>query len=215
MNINRSLLLGAAMLSLSAGASAQSPATGSQLAAQPPAGAIGPSVSAPAGQMVLAAGTEVPMKTIRELSSRTNRQGDRFDLVVSEDVLVDGHIVIPRGARGVGEIAKLVPKGSFGKSGKLETRLLYVAIGNHRIRLDGHAADRGKSGTGATVATAVFAGVASAFVTGTSAVIPIESTMVGYVDRDLSIVLQPAEPVVPMLVPKAAVATPVPAAGSQ
>ncbi|MGS1018096.1 hypothetical protein [Allosphingosinicella humi] len=131
------------------------------------------------------------MKTLRELSSKHSRQGDRFDLVVSEDVLVNGHVVIPKGSRGIGEISRLEPKGAFGKSGKLETRLLYVAVGNTRIRLDGQAADRGKSGTGATVATAIFAGVAAAFVTGTSATIPSGSSMIGYTDRDLPIVLRP------------------------
>lgn len=143
------------------------------------------------GPLVLLAGTEVPMKTLTEVSSKHNRQGDRFELVVSEDVLVQGHVVIPRGARGVGEVTKLVPKGAFGKSGKLETRLLYVAVGNSRIRLDGRAADRGKSGTGATVVTAVAAGVFSAFVTGTSAVIPAQSTIIGYVERDMPLALKP------------------------
>lgn len=131
------------------------------------------------------------MKTLAALSSKTNRQGDRFELVLAEDVLVDGHVVIPKGAPGVGEITRLVPKGSFGKSGKLETRVLYVSVGNVRIRLDGQSADRGKSGTGATVVTAVLVGVAAALVTGTSAVIPQGSTLMGYVDRDLPLALQP------------------------
>lgn len=146
------------------------------------------------------------METLRDLSSKRNRQGDRFDLTVSEDVVVNGYVIIPRGSRGVGEISRLVPKGAFGKSGKLETRLLYVAVGNSRIRLDGSAADRGKSGTGATVATAVLAGVMSAFITGTSAEIPKGSTMVGYVDRDTPIILKRAPqasppPVVVSVVP--------------
>ncbi|PTQ13321.1 hypothetical protein CLG96_04260 [Sphingomonas oleivorans] len=141
--------------------------------------------------MVLRAGTEVPMRTNGELSSKTNRQGDRFDLTVTEDVLVGPHIVIPRGARGIGEITRLIPKGAFGKSGKLELRLLYVEVGNARVRLDGRAGDRGRSGTGATVATAVLAGVFSAFVTGTSARLPSGSTLVGYVERDLPLVLRP------------------------
>lgn len=142
------------------------------------------------GPLVLQAGTEVPMKTLTEVSSKRNRQGDRFDLVVSEDVIVGGHVVIPRGSRGVGEVTRLVPKGAFGKSGKLEVRLLYVAVGNSRVRLDGRAADRGKSGTGATVATAVLAGLFSAFVTGTSAVLPADVTVVGFVERDVPLELK-------------------------
>lgn len=172
------------------------PAVQSPVPAPPPAPVAGAS-------LVLPMGTEVPMKTLRELSSKRSRQGDRFDLVVSEDVVLDGHVVIPLGSRGIGEVTRLEPKGAFGKSGKLETRLLYVSVGNSRIRLDGSAADRGKSGTGATVATAVFVGIASAFVTGTSAVIPEGSTMIGYVDRDIPILLQrtATPPPAPIVVP--------------
>ena len=171
------------------------------LCAQAPAPAPVATVAPAMPGLVLREGTEVPMRTLRALSSNTNRQGDRFDLTVSEDVLVDGHVVIPRGARGIGEITRLVPKGAFGKSGKLETRLLYVAVGNARIPVSGQAADRGKSGTGATVATAVLAGVASAFVTGTSARVPEGSTMIGYVSRDLPLVLEAPRPEAPIVVP--------------
>lgn len=181
-------LIGTAAQAQAPAAPVQPPAPAAALAA--PVQAL---IAAPVtGPLVLLAGTEVPMNTLAEVSSKANRQGDRFDLVVSEDVLVQGHVVIPRGARGVGEVTKLVPKGAFGKSGKLETRLLYVAVGNSRIRLDGRAGDRGKSGTGATIATAVLAGVVSAFVTGTSAVIPAQSTMIGYVERDMPLLLQTA-----------------------
>ena len=180
------------LMSAAVAAAAQadrSPPSATQPALQPPAltARMAPVAES---QLILPMGTEVPMKTVRELSSKRNRQGDRFDLIVSEDVFLNGYVIISRGSRGVGEITRLVPKGAFGKSGKLETRLLYVAVGNNRIRLDGSAADRGKSGTGATVATAVVAGVVSAFITGTSAHIPEGSTMIGYLDRDIPILLQ-------------------------
>jgi hypothetical protein len=151
---------------------------------------VAPAAPVP-GALVLRAGTPILMQTVVGLSSLTNREGDRFDLSVTEDVTVGGYTIIGRGARGIGEIAKLVPKGSFGKSGKLELRLLFVEAGDARIRLDGRAASRGRSGTAGTVVTAVLAGTFAAFVTGSSAVVPAGSAMTGFVDRDLPIFLQP------------------------
>ncbi len=152
------------------------------------------------------------MTTTQELSSRTNRQGDRFELVVASDVIVDGHVVIPRGSRGVGEITLLRKKGAFGRSGKLETRVLHVNVGGMNIPLDGQCGDRGKSGTAATVATAIAAGVFSAFVTGTSAVIPTGSTMIGYIETDLPVQLAAPVPAPgPLVVPATAPASAPPA----
>ena len=41
-------------------------------------------------------------------------------VAVAQDVAVDGHVVIPRGTRAVGEITWRTGKGAFGKSGKME-----------------------------------------------------------------------------------------------
>ncbi|HEY0314089.1 MAG TPA: hypothetical protein VGC56_16570 [Allosphingosinicella sp.] len=190
MNIIAKALGACAALALVSGAAVAQPA---------------PAAMASTGErLVLKSGTEVPMKTIAPLSSKVNRQGDRFDLVVAEDVRVNGALVIPRGSRGVGEITHLVHKGAFGRSGKLDTRVLYVTVGDTQVKLDGHAADKGKSGTAGTVAVAVVAGVFSAFVTGKSAVLPSGSTMMGYVQSDMAmtaIAAPSASPIIPASAP--------------
>lgn len=99
--------------------------------------------------------------------------------------------MIRQGSRAVGEIARLVPKGAFGKSGKLDIELLYVDTGDARIRLSGRAANRGESGTTNVVVTAVLAGAFSAFVTGRSADLPSGSPMVGFVDYDVPLLVRP------------------------
>jgi hypothetical protein len=137
------------------------------------------------GGPVLRAGTVVPMRTLETLNSKTVRQGQRFALNVSADVVVDGLVVIPRGARGTGEIARVVSRGMFGKPGKLEVRMLFVEAGGARIRLDGRAAERGKAKTGVVVAGAVLIGVSAGFVKGKSAEIPAGTEVAGYVYADL------------------------------
>lgn len=138
-------------------------------------------------QLMLPANSEITFELLDELDSRSNRKGDRFTLRVSEDVMVGSYVVIPRGSRGVGEITRLVKKGAFGKSGKIDVRLSYVTVGSNRIPLSGQARERGAGGTTETIGAAILVGVFSAFVTGRSAVIPARSTIIGYTEGDIPI----------------------------
>ena len=141
---------------------------------------------------VLRAGTPVPLVTLAEISSKTHKQGDRFELAVSEDVLVDGQVAIPRDARAIGEIAEHRAKGAFGRAGKLEIQLLHVEAAGRRIRLDGALADKGKDSAVPAIATGVIvAGVLGAAIKGKHASIPPGTRLTGYVHRDLP--LAPAD----------------------
>jgi hypothetical protein len=135
--------------------------------------------------LVLRYGTRVAMQTVQPLSSKRARQGQRFDLEVTEDVRVDGLLVIPKGARGVGEVSRAIPKGMMGKVGKIEVRVLFVEVGGQRIRLDGQAADRGKSGLAPVALMTPLVGIASGFITGKNATIPAGSAIDGYVYKDV------------------------------
>ena len=150
---------------------------------------------------VLLENTEIPLRTMAELSSKKNKVGDRFDLEVVDDIKLNNRTVIPAGTRAIGEVTKVIKKGMFGKSGKLETRVLYVRLGDKQIRVKGESGDRGKSGTAATVASLVFIWPAAFFVTGKSAVLPPGTQTTTYLENDLPIIFaddtQPAAVVVP------------------
>lgn len=137
---------------------------------------------------MLRQGTPVALKTVEPLSSRRARQGQRFALEVLDEVRVDGMLVIPRGARGVGEVSRVVTKGMMGKAGKLEVRALYVEVAGSRIRLDGIASDKGASGAAPVVLAAPLIGVSAAFFKGKSAVLPAGSTIEGFVFQDVPLV---------------------------
>ena len=142
---------------------------------------------AAANPIVLREGASIPLATIAELNSLTARQGERFELVVTDDVMAAGYVAIPRGARAFGEIRRVTGKGMVGKRGKLEVQLLFVELDGHRIRIDGRAADGGTSGLAPAVGTAILAGAIGGFVTGTSARLPAGTAMTGYLYRDLSL----------------------------
>jgi hypothetical protein len=143
---------------------------------------------------VLRAGTPVPMRTIDPLDTRRNRQGERFGLVVTDDIRVGRWTVIPKGSRATGEIARLAPRSSLGQSGRMELMLLHVDVGAARIRLDGRAGASGRGSTADNVATTAFAFAFAPFVTGKSAVLPAGSPMTGYVQRDMPIAPVESDP---------------------
>jgi hypothetical protein len=140
-----------------------------------------------AGQNILRAGTEINLVTRTELNSRRNRTGNRFELEVSDPVTLNGQVVIPSGSVAVGEVTRRRGRGMWGKRGILETRLLFVRVGDQQIRITGQAGDRGRAGTAGVVASLVVIPVAGFFVTGTSAVIPAGTRTVGYLESDLPV----------------------------
>jgi hypothetical protein len=144
--------------------------------------------SAPQAPAVLAAGTPVVLKTLAPLSSRDAVQGQRVPLEVTEDVLVEGALVIPKGTHGVGEVSRVVEKGMYGKAGKLELRVLFVEIRGTRIRLDGEVRQKGESGLGTVVAVAPLIGVSAGFFSGKHAIIPARTLVTGHVFQNLLLV---------------------------
>ncbi len=138
-------------------------------------------------RLLLRAGTGISMETREPLSSRTARQGQRVALEVKDSVRVDGHVVIPRGTAAVGEVARVVHRGKFGKSGKLELRAMFIELGGRRIRLEGSTGDRGKSATAPVVAGVLLIGATASLITGKSAILPAGSPLSASVWQDVTL----------------------------
>ena len=156
---------------------------------------------------MLRQGTEVRSRPEQPLSPKTATVGERFELRSIEPVNVGSLLVIPAGSRAVGEVTRVEKKGGFGKSGKLDTRVLYVIVGDSRIGMTGKASDQGAGGTVGTVAAAVLFWPVMPFVTGKSADLPAGTTLAGYVENDIALAVAAAAPVMPTLVIPASAAT--------
>lgn len=178
---------------------------------------------APASQEnVLRAGTEIPMQTREELTTKKKqvRTGQRVQLVVSSDVMQNGVVVIPAGTPGIGEVTEVRNKGMWGKSGYIAVRILSIRIGDRQIRMSGTFDDKGVTGTGGVVAAVAFVPIAGFFTTGTSATIPIGAPVKGFLDEDIvyrPVQVAPKVLEVPTSVPASAPEqppAPMPAAGT-
>ena len=180
-------------IALAALAAAQTAAP-AQLAPAAPATTIAPTASqavilAPAAGDVVRAGTAVPLVMAEGLDSNNKalREGQQFRMTVAHDVRLGTSVVIPAGSVATGEITEIRRKGMWGKSGRINARVLNVRVGDRLIRLAGAFDDKGTTGTAGVVGALVVLPVAGFFVTGTSAKIPAGSGVKGFLDEDLRI----------------------------
>jgi hypothetical protein len=187
-------------LALAAAAAAQVAAPQASIQ-QAPAVVIAPAapqavIVAPATGTMLRAGTEVPLRLEEGLDSndKSLREGQQFRMTVANDVRLGTMVVIPAGSPATGEITDIRRKGMWGKSGRINARVLNVRVGDRLIRLTGNFDDKGVTGTAGVVAAIAFVPIAGFFMTGTSAKIPAGGGVKAFLDEDLTIAM-PSAPV--------------------
>ena len=165
--------------------SIQPPAPPAQIAPAAPQAVI---LSSPT-ESVLRAGTEVPLVMSQSISSndKSLRAGNQIRLQVANSIMLGGAVVIPAGSPATAEITEVRRKGMWGKSGRIEARVLNVRVGDRLIRLSGTFDDKGVTGTAGVVGAIVFVPIAGFFLTGTSASINAGSGVKAFLDEDLRI----------------------------
>ena len=145
---------------------------------------------------MLRAGTEVPLQTREELTTKKKalRVGQRFQMEVAADVELNGVVVIPAGTPASGEITQVRNKGMWGKSGYIGARVVALRLGDRSVRLSGTFDDKGVTGTGGVVAAVAFVPLAGFITTGTSAMIPNGAPIKGFLDEDVAFRTVPMQP---------------------
>ena len=208
------------LLAMAAAANAQATAPASGLAAPvvaetaAPAAAPPPIAEVPTTNAILRAGTPVALRLMEEITTekKAARVGQRIMLEVAAPLELNGTVVIPTGTPAWGEVTGVRNKGMWGKSGKLDARLLYLRVNGRQIRLSGTFDDKGVTGTAGVVGAVVLIPIAGFFMTGTSAKLPKGGAVNGFIDEDVTLAFKagaadplqiPAAPA-PMAVPDVA-----------
>jgi hypothetical protein len=104
---------------------------------------------AEAPQIVLLDGTAIKLRLNRSISSESATVGQPVDFAVTEDVAVNGIVLIPKGSAAMGKVTVAVPKRRMGRAGKLDIVLEYVRLADSEkapVRAVKEA--KGKSRTG-------------------------------------------------------------------
>jgi len=98
-----------------------------EAAATPP-----PANPVPAGfDLTLPNNTPIRLKFTKTISSETAHVGDSVELVVVEDVLVDGLCLIPKGASASAVVTEAEPRKRMGKGGKLGMNVKSVHLADN------------------------------------------------------------------------------------
>jgi hypothetical protein len=71
-------------------------------------------------EVVIPAGTLVPIRFLSTLSSKDNKTGETFNFQIAENVFLDNKLIIPDNSEGVGEITKANKATILSRPGKLE-----------------------------------------------------------------------------------------------
>lgn len=87
---------------------------------------VSSSRSIAASETILPEGTRITLQLNRNLSTKTNSEGDTFTAVVTTPVYVGDQIVIPKGSEVSGSISRIIRPGRF--KGKAILHLLFQSI---------------------------------------------------------------------------------------
>jgi hypothetical protein len=151
-----------------------------------PAAAEEPATAAVApARLLVPSGTQIDLVTRDAISTKTNEKGDLLYLKVAAPVIVDGVTAIPADTVVVAQLTRAEKRGAFGRSGKLDVKLLYAELAGGPLRVSGTLEARGKKDGGDTAATAAAFLVLPFISTGRSAEIPAGSEVSARLDRDL------------------------------
>jgi hypothetical protein len=156
---------------------------------------------------VLRAGAPVPVVLSEFLTTKGKRLkvGQRIQLEVAQDVLLNGRVVIPARSPVEGVLTHVRNKGMWGKSGGIHLNIKSVNINGTNIRLKGDMDSRGETGTAGVVGALVVLPVAGFFVTGTSAEMPLNMPGRAFLDQDIALAPASIAPVsAPATAPAAA-----------
>ncbi len=180
--------------------------------------------SAPPAPNTLLDGTAVKLRLAENLSSEKNKTGDQVPFEVVDEVVVDGVVVVPKGAQAIATVTNASPKKSMGRGGKLDVNVDSMRlVDGEKVQL--RAVQENKGGghvgamTGAMVATSIVffpAAPLFLFIHGKPVEIPKGTVVTAFVEGDMHLdmtkmvpagtVVAPVGVVAPAVVTEASVA---------
>jgi hypothetical protein len=150
-------------------------------------------LSAPPPPNTLLDGTAVKLRLAENLSSEKNKTGDQVPFEVVDEVVVDGVVVVPKGAQAIATVTNASPKKSMGRGGKLDVNVDSMRlVDGEKVQL--RAVQENKGGghvgamTGAMVATSIVffpAAPLFLFIHGKPVEIPKGTVVTAFVEGDM------------------------------
>lgn len=132
--------------------------------------------------------TPVSILLDEEIASNRNRNGDRFRIVVADEVRVGEVVVIPAGSIGEGEVVHAAKSGAGGKAGELILAARFVRVGDTEIKLRSMViGGTGRDRTQTSLNVSIAAGVFGMLVRGGAMVVPAGTLATARTAADLDL----------------------------
>ena len=149
-------------------------------------------------RVAIPGGTPITIRLAQKLDSGMANVGDTFAFTVDRDVVVNGWVVIPKGATGIGKVVSVDRAGGNGHPGSLGLKFDYVYAADGEKVLHGSAptAEKGEASKGAA-STATIVGYATLglgglfahnFVKGHNLVLDSSRTFTTFVDHTVHVI---------------------------
>jgi len=104
---------------------------------QNPAETPPPAASPPAAPATLPVGSPLILEITQALDSRISKRGDKFTLRLAAPIALNGQVIVPAGATGVGQIVDAAPSGAMGRPAKLLLASRYLEFKGAQIPIKG------------------------------------------------------------------------------
>jgi hypothetical protein len=176
-----------------------------------PAAAVAPVAvgAAPAAATItIPAMTPVIVEITADLSSKTSKTGEIFPLRLAAPITIDGHLVVPAGTMGEGEVLDAKHGGMAGSSGILMLIAHNLKVDGRTLRLRSmQVTTMGDDRTTRAEVAVALVGVFGMFVTGGETKIQAGTFAGAKTAEDFTLTLAPESPPVPAPVAPPAVST--------
>lgn len=137
--------------------------------------------------VTLKEGTEVQLRFVEPISSKTAVLDDPVTLELSEDLKVGDTIVARAGTKALATVSNVKKAGMMGKGGELNIRLESLRAGDSKVHLRGTKGREGDSKVGTAVALTVLFGPVGLIKHGKNIDIAPGTPITAYVADDISL----------------------------
>jgi len=116
-------------------------------------------VNDPQDEIVVAEGTPINVVVAKEVTSKEAKPNDPVEFTVTEDLVINGQVVVRKGTPAIGSVINAEKKGYMGKSGKLAVQVESTTTSDgQRLKL---RAAKGREGDDKTNSTMVLSMIIS------------------------------------------------------
>ncbi len=123
------------------------------------------------------------------ISTKTAVPGEKFQLAVAEDVLVNNKILIAKGTPATGEVIHAQKAKGFGKAGELLVTIRFIDLNGQKIKMRSFQPYQGSNKSGEVMVMSMIpvAGLFSGFIQGGEIVMPAQTLVMALTAADNTI----------------------------